>query len=291
MLEEARTALHNLVASSNSEVSFITNRLEEKNSEIEKLTNAYQDMTHEFNTVQDGTLSLKRQLSDALDELRLTKAKLDDSKTEHNLTRETVKPTVYLIDTSNIQGINEDKLTTAAQIIKFTAYTLDDTRKCITNFNHPPDIMVLHALTNHLKSKSPQYCVKELGDIILSMQQKWESMKMIVSLTTPRSDSLIHNTNGQIINAPMKQSFSEMNVMIVDHSNVAFGGNRTPEMLADDKFHLSTKGIAQLSSNIKRAIHSALGVPLPTRQDRSRFRINRGRGRGTRGRGRQTTPS
>ncbi|VDI52008.1 Hypothetical predicted protein [Mytilus galloprovincialis] len=179
---------------------------------------------------------------------------------------ESVKPTVYLIGTSNIQGINEDKLTTVTQITKFTSYTLDDTRKCISKFTHPPDIMVLHALTNDLKSKSPQDCVKELGDIILSLQQKWESMKIIVLLTTPRSDSLIHNTNGQIINALMKQSFSEVNVLFVDHSNKAFGGNPTPEMLAVDKFHLSTKGIAQLASNIKRAIHSTLGVPLPARQ-------------------------
>ncbi|CAC5374404.1 unnamed protein product [Mytilus coruscus] len=248
-------------------------------------------MKHHFNTIQDETRSLKTQLPDALDELRLTKAKVDDSKTKPNLTRESVKPTVYLVGTSNIQGINEDKLTTAAQITKFTAYTLDDTRKCISKFNHPPDIMVLHVLTNDLKSKSPQDCVKELGDIILSMQQKWESMKIIVSLTTPRSDSLIYNTNGQIINALMKQSFSEVNIMFVDHSNMAFGGDPTPEMLAEDKFHLSTKGIDQLASNIKRTIHSTLGVPLSTRQNLSRSHINRGRGRGSRGRGRQTTPS
>ncbi|VDI47887.1 Hypothetical predicted protein [Mytilus galloprovincialis] len=189
--------------------TFSDPRLDEKNSEIEKLTSAYQDMKHQFNTVQDETLSLKTQLSDALDELRLTKA-----KTKPNLTRELVKPTVYLIGTSNIQGINEDKLTTVAQITKFTAYTLDDTSLCISKFNHPP-VQIL--------------------------------------------------------------------------CNRALGGNPTPEMLAEDKLYLSTnmtKGIAQLASNIKRAIHSTLGAPLPNRQDLSRSRINRGRGRGSRGRGR-----
>ena len=69
--------------------------------------------------------------------------------------------------------------------------------------------------------------------------------------------------------------------MLVDHSNMCSGGNPIPDLLSNDHYHLSAKGVAQLASNIKRAIHSILGVPLPVRQPHhSRSRSRRGRGRG-----------
>ena len=96
---------------------------------------------------------------------------------------------------------------------------------------------------------------------------------------------MLNNTNGQILNALVKQNLSAReNVFFADHSNMAMGGNPIPEMLSDDHYHLSARGIAQLASNLKTAIHSVLEVPLPSRQShRSRSRYRRGRGRGIRG--------
>jgi hypothetical protein len=248
--------------------------------------------------IQDETISLKSQLSDALDELSLTKSKLENQKIQPGNVDMSYKPTTvqHLIGTSNTHGIDKEKLTTMAHVTKFTAYTLDESRKYLSKLSHPPEIMVLRALrvlTNDHKSKPPQECAKELSDIVSSTQQKWGSLKIIVSLATPRSDSIIHNTNGQIINALVKQNLSILNVVFADHSNMAVGGNPIPGMLQEDGYHLSYKGIAQLASNLKRAIHSLLGVPISNRRkDRSRSRSRRGRGRGFRGgRGRHTSPN
>jgi hypothetical protein len=187
----------------------------------------------------------------------------------------------YLIGTSNIQGIDETKLTHAAKVTKFTAYTLEETINCISRLVQEPNIIVLHVLTNDLKTKSPQLCANQLSDVVSSIFEKWCTVKIVVSLTTPRNDSILHNTNGQIINALVKQNLSDRNVVLVDHSNMCSGGNPIPDLLSNDHYHLSAKGVAQLASNIKRAIHSILGVPLPVRQPHhSRSRSRRGRGRG-----------
>jgi hypothetical protein len=251
-------------------------------------------LVYDHSKIQDETLSLKSQSSDALDELSLTKSKLENQKIQPGNVDMSYKPTVqHLIGTSNTHGIDKEKLTTMAHATKFTAYTLDETRKYLSKLSHPPEIMALRVLINDHKSKPPQECAKELSDIVSSTQQKWGSLKIIVSLATPRSDSIIHNTNGQIINALVKQNLSALNVVLADHSNMAVGGNPIPGMLQEDGYHLSYKGIAQLASNLKRAIHSLLGVPISNRRnDRSRSRSRRGRGRGFRGgRGRHASPN
>ena len=286
MLTETRNQLQSLVTSTNSEITFTSDRLNEKNTEIEKLNNSYRVLKQELENLHDENLSLKSQLSDSYDDLNKLKYRMNSTGTaidEGSISsvQSTDKPIVYLIGTSNIQGIDETKLTHAAKVTKFTAYTLEETINCISRLVQEPNIIVLHVLTNYLKTKSPQLCANQLSDVVSSIFEKWCTVKIVVSLTTPRNDSILHNTNGQIINALVKQNLSDRNVVLVDHSNMCSGGNPIPDLLSNDHYHLSAKGVAQLASNIKRAIHSILGVPLPVRQPhRSRSISRRGRGRG-----------
>jgi hypothetical protein len=285
MLTETRNQLQSLVTSTNSEITFTSDRLNEKNTEIEKLNNSYRVLKQELGNLQEENLSLKSQLSDSYDDLNKLKYRMNSTGTaidEGSISsvQSTDKPIVYLIGTSNIQGIDETKLTHAAKVTKFTAYTLEETINCISRLVQEPNI-VLHVLTNDLKTKSPQLCANQLSDVVSSIFEKWCTVKIVVSLTTPRNDSILHNTNGQIINALVKHNLSDRNVVLVDHSNMCSGGNPIPDLLSNDHYHLSAKGVAQLASNIKRAIHSILGVPLPVRQPHhSRSRSRRGRGRG-----------
>jgi hypothetical protein len=286
MLTETRNQLQSLVTSTNSEITFTSDRLNEKNTEIEKLNNSYRVLKQELGNLQEENLSLKSQLSDSYDDLNKLKYRMNSTGTaidEGSISsvQSTDKPIVYLIGTSNIQGIDETKLTHAAKVTKFTAYTLEETINCISRLVQEPNIIVLHVLTNDLKTKSPQLCANQLSDVVSSIFEKWCTVKIVVSLTTPRNDSILHNTNGQIINALVKHNLSDRNVVLVDHSNMCSGGNPIPDLLSNDHYHLSAKGVAQLASNIKRAIHSILGVPLPVRQPHhSRSRSRRGRGRG-----------
>lgn len=63
--------------------------------------------------------------------------------------------------------------------------------------------------------------VQNREHLILEVKQKWNDVTILVSLVTPRSDELIHQTNGQIINALIKQILSgnEM-ILYCDHSNM-----------------------------------------------------------------------
>lgn len=286
MLTETRNQLQCLVTSTKSEITFTSDRLNEKNTEIEKLNNSYRVLKQELENLHDENLSLKSQLSDSYADLNKLKYRMNSTGTpidegSVSSVQSTDKPIVYLIGTSNIQGIDETKLTHATNITKFTAYTLEETINCISRLVHEPNIIVLHVLTNYLKTKSPQLCANQLSDVVSSIFERWCTVKIVVSLTTPRNDSILHNTNGQIINALVKQNLSDRNVVLVDHSNMCSGVNPIPDLLSNDHYHLSTKGVAQLASNIKRAILYILGVPLPVRQPHhSRSRSRRGRGRG-----------
>ena len=90
-------------------------------------------------------------------------------------------------------------------------------------------------------------------------------------------------TNAQIINALIKQKFTGVDSIFFDeHSNLLINGDPNDNLLKYDGYHLNDKGISLLESNIKRAIHVAVGIPLPFVRNcsRSKYRQNRGRGRG-----------
>jgi len=56
--------------------------------------------------------------------------------------------------------------------------------------------------------------MQELVELIF---QKWEYISCIISLTTPRQDSAKNHTNGQIINAMLKQVYdSNKDVLLVN---------------------------------------------------------------------------
>ena len=82
---------------------------------------------------------------------------------------------------------------------------------------------------------------------------------------------------GYIIN-PTKISFC-------DHSNLLINGNPWEDMLTEDKYHLSSYGLSFFASNLKKAIHSTLGLPLHVHNQKNRSRsrgLRAGRGRGGR---------
>ena len=273
MLSETRSELQKMIVSSNTEADFNAERLKEKNSEIGNLQTLVQDLTVKLNRANDEILSLKLQLSTAF-EHNLSKLLQQESPSDS-------KPCVLLIGTSNIKGINENKLTQAANVRKVVKYTMADTMEYIRSSTENPNVVVLHCLTNDLKHGDPQSCVGTLENVVGLIQSRWNLAKIVISLATPRSDSIVHHTNGQIINALFKQKVnSEDSIWYCEHSNMLQNGNPNPDLLSEDRYHLSQKGISFLASNLKKTIHDALGIPLPSiNRDRSRSRMRRRWGR------------
>jgi hypothetical protein len=177
-----------------------------------------------------------------------------------------------LIRTSNIRGINEALLTNAAQVTKVICYTLNETLQYIDGSTDVPDTVILHTLTNDLKTMDPQACAEKLFDIVTShFNTKWTSTGVIISLATPRLDDVSHFNNSQLINVLIKHKFSDdESVFIADHSNMLQYGNPDKFLLDHDGVHLNKKGTSFLASNTKHATHLYLKIPLYRNTSRSR---------------------
>lgn len=297
LLVETRKELEKLVSSTNSELDFNANRLIIKNQELQTLHESEHNLRLQLDKAIDEILNLKSQISSSID-ISGQRAGTAASKSQHQ-TKEQVdqqsiwKPSVLLIGTSNIRGINESKLSSSIDAIKEICFTLDKTNEYILGYNPqtPPAVVVLHILTNDLKTKNPQNCACELFALISIIQEKWCEAKCLISLATPRRDDMMHHTNGQIVNALIKQNFygkhyTELTkVQLIEHNNMYYEGQANEELLQNDLYHLNDKGVSYLASNIKQAVHQILNISLPpTRRPRSQSRNRRGRGRG-RGRG------
>lgn len=149
-----------------------------------------------------------------------------------------------------------------------------------------PDVVILHILTNDLKTQEPEECRNNLEQLVHCVGQKWPGAKCLVSLATPRADDLQYHTKATIINALIKQKLSGVpNLFLVDHSNMIYNGNANSRLLKNDNYHLNEKDISLLANNIKRGIHNALNIPLLRSRSRPRGRngnqhnSQRGRGR------------
>ncbi|VDI36494.1 Hypothetical predicted protein [Mytilus galloprovincialis] len=195
------------------------------------------------------------------------------------------KPSVLLIGTSNIRGINENKLSSSIDVIKEICFTLNTNEYILgDNPQTPPAVVVLHKLTNDLKTKNQQNCACELFALISIIQEKWRETKCLISLATPRKGDTMHHTNGQIVNALIKQNvygkhYTEPEkVQLIEHNNMYYEGQANEELLQNDLYHLNDKGMSYLASTIKQAVHQILNIPLPpTRRHRSQSRNRRGR--------------
>ncbi|CAG2245288.1 unnamed protein product [Mytilus edulis] len=222
----------------------------------------------------DEILNLKSQISSSMD-ISGQHAGTATSKSQHQ-TKEQVdqqpiwKPSVLLIGTSNIRGINESKLSPSIDAIKEICFTLDKTNEYILGYNPqtPPAVVVLHILTNDLKTKTPQNCACELFALISTIQEKWCEVKCIISLATPRKDDMMHHTNGQIVNALIKQNFygrhyTELKkFQLIEHNNMYYEGQANEDLLQNDLYHLNDKrcvisGIKHKTSSTPNSQYSA----------------------------------
>lgn len=246
-------------------------KLKTKNEEIEKLNAKLKETNEKLNMARDEIIQLKEQIAhrntDSVERMQMQEPS-------------NRKPTALLVGTSNIKGIQENRLSNHVSVEKVIKYTLSDTADYLSEIVMEPTVLILHSLTNDLKRKDPKKCVEEVYDIAVNVCKKWPLVKILVSSTTPRNDSMDHSTSGQIINVLLKQKFAGVdNIYVLDHLNMLIKGKPNRDLLETDGYHLNDKGLALLASNIKRGIHNLLDIPAVARRPRSLSRY-RGRGRG-----------
>ena len=177
---------------------------------------------------------------------------------------EPTKPKILLIGTSNIKGIDEERLSAKFVTHKCTAYTFEQTFEKLDSvrFIHY-DAVVLHCLTNELAKESPDTCVSKLDEIVTKCGDNWPNIKIILSLATPRLDNL--NVKVELTNALVKNKFHKVgNVFVCDNSNLSHRGTPQRKFIDHqrDNYHLNNSGVAQLSANMKSTICAALNIPM-----------------------------
>lgn len=249
---------------------YYIDQLTQKNEEIDTLNQTARDLSIKLNISQDEIIQLKMSFASQIN--TEMKPRDDTTVTSQQGSREN-KPSVLLIGTSNIGGIDAARITDVATVTKEIKYTMKQATDFLKDIMHPPTIIVVHILTNDLRGKNPNQTVDELFGLATKICSRWPLVKLIISATTPRMDSMDHSTNAQIINVLLKQKFTGVdNIYLVEHNNMLRYGNPNRDLLKDDKYHLTDKGIAILASNLKRGIHTALDMPVPQRRPRSMSR-------------------
>ena len=133
----------------------------EKNEEIGTLETNIKQLTNRVDKLYEENLNLKSQLLSEMDMPRKTPTPNPDTYTD-----QPKLPHVLLIGTSNVKGIKEDKLTYSAQITKCIAYTIEEAKSVVTNYDKTPDVVVLHVLTNDLKTSDPATCTNKLAELV-----------------------------------------------------------------------------------------------------------------------------
>jgi chromosome segregation ATPase len=184
ILEETRLELKNMITTSKNEDEFLNASLQSKNEEINKLNETIGELSVKIQEIQEENIALRSQMSSQFQDSMTVKT--DSSKNTNTVT----KPKVLLLGTSNTKGINEDKLSSSVETQKTEAFTLDQARNHITTSDLNPNVVVLHILTNDLKTKPPQACVQKMQELVELIFQKWEYISCIISLTTPRQEGL-----------------------------------------------------------------------------------------------------
>ena len=201
------------------------------------------------------------------------------------------RPHVTIIGTSNTNGIDPHKLSSRYTANKITAYTISETETEVNNLTSTPDVIVLHSITNDIKSDTPSNCVDKMTNLVRVTSEKFPDSKIIISLPTPRSDDSTHNNNSQIISAMLKEEYKDHSMIsLCDNSNLAYKGEPIAKYFVErDGVHLTADGVSVFASNIRFAVDKALDIPKraqpPYRGRRGYYRG--GRGRFDNGRGRQ----
>ncbi|CAC5360012.1 unnamed protein product [Mytilus coruscus] len=184
------------------------------------------------------------------------------------------KPQVLLIGTSNTKGIQPEKFSSSYTLQKKEAMTLADTEKTISQIKDPPNVLVLHSLSNDLKESAP-VCVSHMKNLISHIHESMPSTTVVVSLATPRADNKKYQTNVELVNAMLKCEYMEDDtvinlhiftfmeddtVILCDNGNLSRLGKPVPKFLARDQYQLSKDGTAVLASNLRWTIDSLLDI-------------------------------
>lgn len=275
--EHTRKKLESITKDIENERESLHYRLRSKESEITQYEEEMQRYRQLMHKKEDEILALKSHFSSLMDtrnftEVNNTKSHISSNEvnyvnktTEDPTTRITplsgTKPMLLLVGTSNLSKIDTDKWNTSYITTKRSAYTMEEAGAIIEEVGFKPNAVILHVLTNDVKNFTPVECASRLELIVTKVKAKFSDAKVVVSLTTPRTDKVEWNDNCDIVCILVKQKLRDIeNLIISDNSNLSFKGAPKAKFLNSDGYHLSDDGAAILGANMKSAVDKILGT-------------------------------
>ena len=199
--KDARCELKNLITSTRGEIDYLYDKIPQNNDHVESLELRNKHLSEMLSQTQDELFEVKSSAQRA-ERGPPEQHAMPAAAASLQQPAQDVGNTVLLLGTSNVENISESKLSHATTVVKEITYTIKEASDYIRATDiHAPQAVLLHILTNDLKTYDPVSCVTNLDEVIELIKSKWPNVKIIVSLTTPRTDNLNNQTNGQIINA------------------------------------------------------------------------------------------
>jgi hypothetical protein len=118
-----------------------------------------------------------------------------------------------LFGTSNTKNIDPDKWKNQINCEQIYKYTLKDTLKALHTIpNHStPQVIGFHSLTNDLKTADVEICVEEMSNIANKALSLFPKANVLISLATPRADSVHYNDSAELLNAMLKRVYLTSN--------------------------------------------------------------------------------
>jgi hypothetical protein len=176
------------------------------------------------------------------------------------------KPNVLLIGNSLLHDIHPRALSSLCNIRKAQAGTATQATQLVKESTATDvDCVCVQLITNEAKDTSHpkstvQTCTQQMAELLESVETKWPSSKIVVSLAPPRGDSDECAEIQTLINGNLVMEYTN-NSKICVIRNDDFGHNGWPDQsLYHDHVHLNTYGTGLLASKLKRAIHTSLSL-------------------------------
>ena len=155
----------------------INKTLSDYRSEVDLLQGKLQDKENKLDMLETTCKNLETIIEAKDEELKSAKLQITASDSDMNnnnfrtVTRkregrhENEKPKVILIGTSNITGIDPEKVSKKFEIEKIVAYSFSETDSKLKVLNSTAQVIVFHSLTNEMVDNSAEFCVKEIKRI------------------------------------------------------------------------------------------------------------------------------
>jgi hypothetical protein len=84
---------------------------------------------------------------------------------------------------------------------------------------------------------------------------------VLISLATPRADSVLYNDSAKLLNTMLKRKFRNIqNILLCDNSIISYKGTPKYNLLDRDGYHLNEEGVTILASNIRQSIEKLCGL-------------------------------